>query len=483
MNPKLSIKSNLVLEGIDQEVRSYLKSLLTTLNPEWLDAQNFGRWTKNIPKNIEQFTEDGKKLIIPRGILEHIFEDLGQVWDVVDERVAPEAEKIWPEGQVVLRYGDQEPAVRELLLHDNGFLVAPAGSGKTVMGLEIARRLGLKCLWLTHRKELKDQLIDEAVTLFDIPKDKIGELHGKTWKIGEQLTVGMIPTLRKRDLTDLADEFGVIIIDEAHHIPSTTFLHVIDKFHARFIYGLTATAYRRDKLEAVMFNAIGPKIAEIEHVDLFEEEHLMIPHIRRVKTGWNPTNSRMMDYHKFMEAMVVNERRNELIVSQIVKECQDPTNTAAVLVERTKHCEILTKMLKSHGIRCEFVVSSVDVDPEEGSEKKKKEKKKKRMIPKKERERVVNDFKEGKIQVLVATYDLLAEGFNYRPLNRLFLATPIKWRGLVVQSLGRVQRPCEGKTDAIVYDYVDECIAMFVNQAEARLSLVYNEMGMPVTEI
>jgi superfamily II DNA or RNA helicase len=481
MNPKLYIKNNLVLEGIDQELRSYLKSLLTTLNPEWLDAQNFGRWTKNIPKNIEQFTEDGTKFIMPRGMLAHITEDLGQVWDIVDERVAPQAEKNWPEGKVVLRYGDQEPAVRELLLHDNGFLVAPAGAGKTVMGLEIARRLGLKTLWLTHRKELKDQAIEEAVNLFDIPADKIGEFHGPKWKIGEQLTVGMIPTLRKRDLTDVADEFGCVMVDEAHHTPSSTFLHVVDKFNARFIYGLTATAYRRDKLDGVMFNAIGPKVAEIEHVDLFEDEHLMIPHIRRVKTGWNPANSHMMDYHKFMEAMMVNERRNELIVSQIVAECQDPKNTAAVLVDRTKHCEILTAMLKAQGIRAEFIVSSVDVDPKEGPDKK-GEKKKKRMIPKKVREKVVNDFKNGQIQVLVATYDLLAEGFNYRPLNRLFLASPVKWKGLVVQSVGRVQRPCEGKTEAIVYDYVDENLAMFVKQADSRLYHVYREMGMPVSE-
>lgn len=482
MNPKLYIKNNLILEGINQELRSYLKSLLTTLNPEWLDAQSFGRWTGDIPKNIEQFREEGKSLIVPRGVLEHITEDLGQTWDITDNRVAPESEKIWPEGQVVLRYGDQEPAVRELLLHDNGFLVAPAGAGKTVMGMEIARRLGLKTLWLTHRKELKDQAIETAIDLFDIPADKIGELHGKKWSIGEQLTVGMIPTLRKRELDDISEEFGLVIVDEAHHTPSTTFLHVVDKFSARFIYGLTATAYRRDNLDAVMFNAIGPKIAEIEHVDLFEDEHLMIPNIRRVKTGWDPADSHLMDYHKFMEAMVVNERRNELIVSQIIAECQDPRNTAAVLVERTKHCEILTEMLKSRGIRAEFVVSSVDVDPKEGTDKK-GERKKKKMIPKKVREKVVNDFKDGQIQVLVATYDLLAEGFNYRPLNRLFLATPVKWKGLVVQSVGRVQRPCEGKTEAIVYDYVDEKLAMFINQAESRLTHVYREMGMPITEI
>ncbi|MBD3260778.1 MAG: hypothetical protein GF334_03740 [Candidatus Altiarchaeales archaeon] len=481
MAPRLIVRNKLRVEGADAELKGYLKDLLTTLNPEWLDAQTFGRWTGNIPKYIKQYQEDGESLVIPRGLFSHILEDLGREWEVEDERISPEAEKAWPEGNIVLRYEDQEPAVRELLDNENGFLVAPAGSGKTVMGLEACRRLGLKALWLTHRKELKDQAVETAVELLEIPEDKIGILHGKKWQVGEQLTVGMIPTLRKRDLTELEDEFGVVIVDEAHHVPSTTFLQVIDRFRARFVYGLTATAYRRDKLEAVMFNAIGPKAAEIEHAALFEDEHLMIPTIKRIHTGWSPVDSDTMDYHKFMEAMVVDRARNELIVSDVVRECRDTGNTAVVLVERTKHCEVLTEMLREHGLRCEFVVSSVDVEYDEETGKKDKRKKKK-AIPKRVRERIVNDFKDGAIQVLVATYDLLAEGFNYRPLNRLFMATPVKWKGLVVQTVGRVQRPFEGKTDAIVYDYIDEKIFMFVNQAESRLNRVYREMGMPVID-
>lgn len=479
MNLKLYIRNNLILEGADQELKEYLRELLTTVNPEWLNAQHFGRYTKGIPKNIVQFVEEGDRFVIPRGLLSHVLEDLGREFDVTDHRIVPESEKIWPEGQVILRYGDQEPAVRQLLNHDSGFLEAPAGSGKTIMGMEVCRRLGLNSLWLTHKKELKDQAIETAEDLFDIPAGNIGELHGLKWELGEQLTVGMIPTLRKRDLSGIVDAFGVVIVDEAHHVPSTTFLHVVGQFSAKYVYGLTATAYRRDGLEAVMFNAMGPKVAEIEHVDLFEEEHLMIPTIKRINTGWYPHGAEQMDYHKFMESMVTDQRRNELIVSQIVRECRNPKNTIAVLVDRTKHCEILAEKLKARGIRCEFIVSSVDVVPD--SSGKRKRKRKKRVIPKRVREGIVTAFKSGEIQVLVATYDLLAEGFNYRPLNRLFMATPIRWKGLVVQTVGRVQRPFEGKTEALVYDYVDERVAMFVKQADSRLSRVYEEMGMTVT--
>ena len=475
---KLKIRRDLQIQGADQELKAYLKDLLTSLNPKYVDAVTFGRWTRGIPQYIHQWeeTKDGD-LIIPRGQLYHLLNDLGRDWEVQDERVAPESEKIYPESDTVLRADDQEPAVSKLTSYDNGFLSAPAGSGKTVMGLIVAQRLGLKCLWLTHLETLKRQVLEEIEEHLGIPQDRVGVIHGKKWKIGEQITVGMIPTLRRRDLTSIEEEFGVIIVDEAHHIPSSTFLKVVNSFSAKHLYGLTATAYRRDKLESVMFNAIGPVMSRIEHAELFEDEHLMLPTIKRRQTRWYPPQASIMEYPDFMEAMVTAEGRNRLICRDVVAECK-PGNSCIVLVERTKHAEVLTQLLKDQGVRCEFLVSSIDVEgtPEKGKRKKKKK------IPLEVRNRITDDFKSGRLQVLVATYEILMEGFNYKPLNRLFLASPIKWKGSVVQALGRIQRPLEGKEDAICWDYVDGGIGMFAKQAEIRLSRVYRKMGMPVED-
>lgn len=474
----IHIQNKLKIMEPDYELREYLKSLLTIDNPSWTEAQTFGRWTGNISKHLYLFSEDKHQITIPRGILNHVLYDLGREWNVNDHRVCPESEKIWPEGNITLRPNDQESAVQELMTHDNGFLSAAAGSGKTVMGLEICRRLGLNALWLTHRTELKDQVIQEAIDHLEIPKESIGIIHGKTWQLGEQLTIAMVPTLNKRNLTSLADKFGVVIVDEAHHVPSTTFLNVVENFNAKYLYGLTATAYRRDKLEAVMFSYIGPIITKIEHIELIKDEHLIQPLIRRRYTNWYPIKTPFMEYHDFMEAMVSATDRNNLIVTDIMSECVNG-NYCMILVERTKHAEVLTDLLKDNNIRCEYVVGSINVDnvPIEKGQRKRK-----RQIPKKIREQIVENFKAGHLQALVATYDLLKEGFNFRPLNRLFLATPIKWRGSVVQALGRIQRTAEGKTDAIVYDYVDDQIGMFANQAESRLFRVYRKMNMTVED-
>lgn len=470
--PTIHINRKIELSEASPELERHLRSLLTISNPVWEDAEKFGRYNKHIPRHLYQFEVRDNTLVLPRGLLAHLLYDLGLEWNIVDERVAPAAN--WSIGKIKLRPEDQEPAVLQLLQHPNGFLSAPAGSGKTVMGLELARRLGLRTLWLTHTMVLKNQAIEEIEALLDIPVKEIGVLHGQSWKVGEQITVGMIPTLQKRELTDLADAFGCVIVDEAHHSPSSTFLQVIGQFNAKHLYGLTATAYRRDRLDAVMFNAIGPKVAEIEHFELFKDERLMLPTIKAKRTDWEPPGSHLMDYHDFMESMVTAAYRNHTIVEDVISEVK-PGNCCIILVERTKHAEILAGMLKDRGVSCEFLVGSLDV---EGAPKKKK-----KSLPKKVREKISADFKSGKIHVLVTTYDLLMEGFNYKPLNRLFFASPIKWEGSVVQALGRIQRPSEGKHDAIAYDYVDDRIQMFANQFESRLIRVYKEMGMPVEYI
>ena len=88
-------------------------------------------------------------------------------------------------------------------------------------------------------------------------------------------------------------------------------------------------------------------------------------------------------------------------------------------------------------------------------------------LPAADRRKVVEALNGGGVKVLVATGQLIGEGFDCRELSTLFLATPIKFNGRLLQYLGRVLRPAPGKDQARVYDYVDP-VGVLENAARAR---------------
>ena len=71
-------------------------------------------------------------------------------------------------------------------------------------------------------------------------------------------------------------------------------------------------------------------------------------------------------------------------------------------------------------------------------------------------------------RLILATGRYLGEGFDDARLDTLFLAMPISWKGTLAQYVGRLHRPHDGKTDALVFDYVDEQVPMLARMAAKR---------------
>lgn len=107
----------------------------------------------------------------------------------------------------------------------------------------------------------------------------------------------------------------------------------------------------------------------------------------------------------------------------------------------------LTKMLAEHEISTEVLIGGFGM---------------------RKRQDIIKRVNAGKVQVLVATGQLIGEGFDCRELSTLFLATPIKFSGRLIQYLGRVLRPAPGKDKAQIYDYVDVQVGVLANAARAR---------------
>lgn len=94
-------------------------------------------------------------------------------------------------------------------------------------------------------------------------------------------------------------------------------------------------------------------------------------------------------------------------------------------------------------------------------------------ISNRDRECIVGRLNKGLVKVLIATGQLIGEGFDCKELSTLFLTTPIKFNGRVLQYLGRVLRPAPGKKKAKIFDYLDSRVGVLRAGAKAR-QRVYN---------
>ena len=245
-----------------------------------------------------------------------------------------------------------------------------------------------------------------------------------------------------------------ILSSNCHHTPATTFLDVLRHFYAYYMYGLTATPYRRDKLENVMFAALGYPNATISRKDVKAASGIMTPKliVRMVPSPVVEGN----DYHKIMEDNVIpNEQRSNMIVEDVVREAK-AGNFCIVINTRKAYCEILYEKISRYWAK----TGIADGDYSD-----------------KHNQKQVERLENNDITVLITTFDLLGEGFDVKKLNRGFIALPFRERNRVEQAVGRIQRTCDGKTDAVIYDYVDANIGILKNQFRAR-SFVYKLLGI-----
>ena len=466
METKIIIDSRLKLMNISNQLVHWLSESLTFENPLYLEAVKRGRYIRNISPNIKLYSETPNGIVIPRGYLQTIEEILigkGNDISIIDNRVFNKPIHDI-ESNIVLR-DYQSKAKTDLLRHPNGMLVAPAGSGKTIMGLDIFCTLKQNMLWLTHTNRLADQVKERILGNNDMPpaipsitEEDIGMIGSGKKKITNKITIGMIQTLvRNLDLLiEISQEFGLIIIDEAHHVPSSTFLKVINYLPSYYMFGLTAVPYRRDGLENVMFASIGRLNSVVQRKTVKKEEGIITPTavIRKIYGQKYDDN----DYSfAVSEILMKDKERCNMIVHDIVNEAKNGNFCIAISV-RKLYCEIIYNKIINYWNKTGIATGDYN---------------------KKHNDLQVKRLEEGDISVLITTFNLLGEGFDVRKLNRGFLILPFREKSRVEQAIGRIQRPSDGKTDAYFYDYVDNNVGILRNQFMSRQK-AYRSLGVKI---
>ena len=141
-----------------------------------------------------------------------------------------------------------------------GVIVGPPGSGKTVAAIEIMRRVGGETLIFVPSRDLAAQWRDVILSTTSLGQDEVGEYHGGTKDLRPVTiaTYHIASMSRHRHLFD-DRQWGLIVFDEAQHVPATVYRHATD-LQSQFALGITATPVREDEKAAEIYTLLGSPI-------------------------------------------------------------------------------------------------------------------------------------------------------------------------------------------------------------------------------
>lgn len=205
----ITIANRLYVYDYTQEAYAWCRENLILQNPDYYKKEKMGKWTGNTPKEIALFEKFGKTCLwLPFGCIHRFMKSFPNTPYKAD---FPPLSR-FSYNSSVNPYEYQEKAIQAVLRRKNGVLVAPCGSGKTIMGLEIVARIGGRALWLTHTQDLLNQSMTRAKSVLG----RIGQgtiTEGKV-NCGEGITFATVQTLSKIDLAEYQDYWDVVIVDE-----------------------------------------------------------------------------------------------------------------------------------------------------------------------------------------------------------------------------------------------------------------------------
>ncbi len=406
-------------QNIDIKLINYLKDELNFFNSEYIIKKKLGKSTWKTERYFKLYSEEENEFILPRGIIGQLLRFCKQnkiSYNFIDNR-----EKL---DEISLKFTGvlkdyQKNVIKACYKKDLGIIVSPPGSGKTVIGLKLISDKKQPAIIIVHRKQIADQWIERVETFLGIPKQEIGFIGSGKFKLGKQITIALFQSLAKKVDNEKFDyiynSFGLILIDECHHIPAKSFRNILSKFSTYYQYGLTATPYRKNNDTKLIFIYLGETICEVK---LDNIEPNKVARIIVEKSDFNiPYNSKTDQFEELSKILVHDTSRNELILKDIYS-VLNSGKKAIIITERKEHITVLYNYLK---LNYEVItISGEDKD--------------------KSRQAKWNLINKGDFQVIITTGQFFGEGSDIQNVSTLFLVYPFSFKGKLIQYIGRVQR-------------------------------------------
>lgn len=442
-------------KGLNAHTIKTLRKLASTKNPEYHLKLKLHFSVYNIPRTLSEYIEDDYTISIPRGLKSRLLQHVPQELITYESSVENGTEiDVTFKGEM---RSNQQEAVDELLKQDVAMMVALPGFGKTVAALSILATLKTSTLIIVHTRSLLDQWKERIDKFINYPQSKlkrdhyIGEYHGGKKKLKYQIDVALIQSLANLDDFSVLDHYGLVLIDESHHASSDSYRAVLRHIKAKRIYSFSASYKRKDQLEKVTSMYLGDIAYKSNKQEILEArtyEQILIP---RITTFTNFDSDK--SFTEICSELYKNQKRNYLIIQDVIKEIKE-NKSIIILTDRKEHISILYNQIKHQ----DYPVFYMDGN-----------------TPSKERHQIIEALHTNNHYVLIATSQLLGEGFDLPSLNTMFITMPISFEGRLIQYVGRLHRDYQDKTMVKVYDYVDSNVRMLENMFKKRLRTYKSE--------
>lgn len=465
------------LKAVSAKVLNHLKRIAAFKNPEFYSKQALRLSTYAIPRIISCFDITNEYLAMPRGCEDatrSFLNDNAVTYTITDKTNHGNKISVSFQGE---EREEQLEAINALLPYTNGILHATTAFGKTVTAAAIIARKKVNTLILVHSKALLKQWHDRLTEFLNIdyPKHEeknkrgrckvfspIGCFDSSGNTLHGIIDIALIQSCLDEDgVKPFVQDYGMVIVDECHHVSSITFEQVLMSIKAHTIYGLTATPIRKDGHQPIIFMQCGPIRFSTDVKSQIAKQsfdRFLIPRF----TSYNSILEDRLSIATLYKYLSEDEIRNNLIVEDICK-AVNTRRTPIILTNRTAHVSVLAEKLKA---TIKNVISLTGA----GTTREKRE----------AMQRLQN-IPDSEQLVIVATGKYVGEGFDYPRLDTLFLALPISWKGLLTQYAGRLHREYEGKKDVRIYDYIDIhepiCDSMYRKRLKGYAAIGYKTIN------
>jgi superfamily II DNA or RNA helicase len=317
----------------------------------------------------------------------------------------------------------QEEAMALMLSNPRGLINLATGLGKTLLATHFVQRYKKRALIVCPSESVAKQFYEQFIACFG--KNKVGFYGGGKKSISE-ITVGIAASISKNIAEFQNADLGVLILDETHHTPATTFFDISQGLaKVGKVFGLTATDYRSDGKDIMITAGCGPVLIRRDIKWGVENGWLAEPYffVRQVHTtGKDYKDDKTKSYK---EHVLNNKLMRDQIRDDAVK-MMAAGKSVLILVDEVQHGRELSEELQIP------FATGLDSKSQE----------------------YVNQLNAGKVKGLVGTDGKIGEGSDTQNVDVLILANFVASKGPVTQAVGRGLRKQGTKTRCIILDYI-----------------------------